>query len=81
MEEWSLQDARQKFSALVSAALAGEPQRVTRRGRPAVVVLAAEEYERLCLIEKANAPPLGELLLKIPQDDGEFERLSLPDRP
>ena len=81
MAEWTLQDAKSKFGALVDAALAGEPQRVTRRGQPAVVVLAAEEYERLCRLEKANAPPLGELLLKIPQDDGEFERLSLPDRP
>ena len=81
MTEWSLQDAKNKFSALVNAALAGEPQRVTRRGEPAVVVLAAKEYERLCRLEKANAPTLGELLLEIPQDDQEFERLSLPARP
>ena len=47
MMEWPLQDAKNKFSALVKAALEGEPQRVTRRGQPAVVVLAAEEYERL----------------------------------
>ena len=81
MTEWPLQDAKNKFSALVNAALAGEPQRVTRRGKPAVVVLAAKEYERLCRLEKANAPTLGELLLEIPQDDQEFERLSLPARP
>ena len=81
MSEWPLQDAKNKFSALVNAALTGEPQRVTRRGLPAVVVLAAEEYERLCRLEKAHAPTLGELLLQIPQDDQEFERLSLPARP
>ena len=81
MTEWALQDAKNKFSALVNAALAGEPQRVTRRGQPAVVVLASEEYERLCRMRKSNAPTLGELLLEIPQDDQEFERLSLPDRP
>ncbi len=81
MTEWALQDAKNKFSALVNAALAGEPQRVTRRGQPAVVVLASEEYERLCRMEKSNASTLGELLLEIPQDDQEFERLSLPDRP
>ena len=81
MTGWPLQDAKNKFSALVNAALAGEPQRVTRRGEPAVVVLAAKEYERLCRLEKANAPTLGELLLEIPQDDQEFERLSLPARP
>ncbi len=42
MVEWSLQDAKNRFSALVNAALSGEPQRVTRRGQPAVVVLAEE---------------------------------------
>ena len=78
--EWSLQDAKNKFSALVNAALAGEPQRVTRRGRPAVVVVAEEEYERLCRAEKAAGPALGELLAQIPQDDGELERLPVSAR-
>ena len=77
MVEWPLQDAKNKFSAVVDAALAGEPQRVTRRGQPAVVVLAVEEYERLCRLEQAGAPTFGELLLEIPQDDGELERLPI----
>ena len=80
MTDWPLQDAKNKFSAVVDAALAGEPQRVTRRGQPAVVVLAVDEYERLCRLEKASAPSLAELLLDIPQDDGEFERPPLPAR-
>ena len=81
MAEWPLQDAKNKCSVDHGAALAGEPQRVSRRGQPAVVVLAVEEYERLCLLEKANAPSLSELLLEIPQDDGEFERIPLDPRP
>ena len=81
MSDWPLQDAKNKFSAVVDAALAGEPQRVTRRGQPAVVVLAVDEYERLCRLERDNAPSLAELLLDIPQDDGEFDRLPLPSRP
>ena len=81
MIDWPLQDAKNKFSELVNAALAGEPQRVSRRGLPAVVVLAADEYDRLCRVERADAPTLSELLLEIPQDDQEFERLSLPERP
>ena len=80
MTQWPLQDAKNKFSAVVNAALAGEPQRVTRHGQPAVVVLATDEYERLRRLQKADAPTLGELLLEIPQDDGEFGRLALPDR-
>ena len=78
--DWPLQDAKNKFSELVNAALAGEPQRVTRRGHPAVVVLSAEEYERLCLLEESHVPSLGELLLQIPQYDQEFERLDIVPR-
>ena len=80
MAEWPFQDANNKFSAVVDAALAGEPQRVTRRGQPAVVVLAVDEYERLCRLEQASAPSFGELLLEIPQDDGEFERIPIEPR-
>ena len=81
MPDWLLQDAKNKFSAVVDAALAGMPQRVTRRGEPAVVVLAVDEYERLCRLDKASAPSLAELLLDIPQDDQEFERMPLSARP
>ena len=80
MTEWPLQDAKNRFSAVVDAAIGGDPQRVTRRGKPAVVVLAEEEYERLRHLEKARAPAFADLLLAIPQDDEEFERLSLSPR-
>ena len=81
MAEWPLQDAKNRFSAVVDAAMAGEPQRVTRRGKPAVVVLATDEYERLRRLEKSKAPTFADLLLEIPQDDEEFDRLRLPSRP
>ena len=45
--EWKLQDAKARFSELVSKALRGEPQLVTRRGEKAVVVIAYEDYNRL----------------------------------
>lgn len=61
MAEWSLRDAKNKFSA--------------------VVVVATEEYERLRRLEKSNAPTLGELLLEIPQDDQDFERIPISARP
>lgn len=44
---WTLQDAKNRFSAVVEAALAGQPQEVSRRGKPAVVVLSAAEYARM----------------------------------
>ena len=79
MTDWPIQDAQNRFGAVVEAALAGEPQRVTRRGKPAVVVLAAEEYERLCELDKKSS--FVDHLLAMPQDDGEFERWPLPERP
>lgn len=44
---WTVQDTKNKFSAVVAAALAGTPKQVTRRGKPAVVVLSVDEYSRL----------------------------------
>ena len=75
-----LHDAKNRFSAVVEAALHGDPQVVTRRGVPAVVVISAEEYERLCRVDRANAPSFTELLLAMPQDGESFERASLKPR-
>ena len=82
MADWNFQDARDRLSAVVNAALAGEPQRVTRRGQPAVVVIAVEEYERLLQGQPDNTPTFVEHLLAIPRGgDLEFERWSLGARP
>ena len=43
MTTWQLQDAKNRFSALVNQAIAEGPQFVTRRGETAVVVLSARE--------------------------------------
>ena len=81
MVKWPLQDAKNRFSAVVEAALAGSPQQVTRRGIPAVVVLAVNEYERLRKMEKVAAPSLADLLLAMPQGGEDFARLRLATRP
>lgn len=80
MRSWKLEDAKNRFSELVRRALASGPQRVTRNGRDAVVVLSAEEYERLAaprdLITFMRESPLadvfrtGELDLTRPRDTG-----------
>ena len=77
---WTLQDAKNRFSAVVEAAATGEPQKVTRRGKWVSVVISAAEYERLKRLDQANAPSLGELLLAMPQDDIAFERLPATPR-
>jgi prevent-host-death family protein len=46
-QEWQLQDAKARFSEVFRLARERGPQRVTKHGREAVVILPAEEYERL----------------------------------
>ncbi|HVC61339.1 MAG TPA: type II toxin-antitoxin system Phd/YefM family antitoxin [Acetobacteraceae bacterium] len=43
---WKLEDAKARFSELVRRARAEGPQRVTERGRDAVVVIAVESLEK-----------------------------------
>jgi prevent-host-death family protein len=70
---WSLQDAKNRFSAVVIAARHA-PQTVTKHGKPAVVVVDAEEFTRLREAAHAAAPSFADHLLAMPQDDGSFER-------
>ena len=44
---WQLQTAKARFSELFRKARSEGPQYVTRQGKEAVVVLPAEEFERL----------------------------------
>jgi antitoxin Phd len=70
---WSVQDAKNRFSEVVEAARRA-PQTVTKHGKPAVVVVDVTEYERLQQLERVQAPSFADLLLAVPQDDGEFPR-------
>lgn len=77
---WTLQDAKNKFSAVVDAAMAGEPQEVSRRGKPAVVVISAEEFARLKVGSQAHKPSFIEHLMARPVLEGEEDWLTA-DRP
>jgi prevent-host-death family protein len=68
-----VQDAKNRFSEVVAAAK-HTPQTVTKHGKPAVVVVDVAEYERLRRFERAHAPSFADVLLSMPQDDGEFSR-------
>jgi prevent-host-death family protein len=63
--EWNLADAKNRFSELVNLALTEGPQRVHRR-KDTVVVVAAEEFERLV----GQRPAFKEYLLKGESFDG-----------
>lgn len=83
---WTLQDAKNNFSAVVEAAMAGEPQEVSRRGKPAVVIVSVEEFARLNAVAKGTARlSFVEHLLSMPvpdYDDGEelFPRIHMEPR-
>jgi prevent-host-death family protein len=70
MQQWQIQEAKAKFSELVQRAVDEGPQTVTRRGKPTVVVLAADEFERM----KERTPTLKELLLECPLEGVDLER-------
>ncbi len=76
-KQWALQDAKNKFSAVVDAAKQGKAQVITRRGIPSAVVLSMEEFEKFQRYEAAESPSFIDHLLSMPADDGEFERVDV----
>jgi prevent-host-death family protein len=58
MKTYPINEARAEFSKLVERALAGEPQRVTRYGKEAVVIVSEAEWQA----RSRSAPTLGALL-------------------
>jgi antitoxin Phd len=81
---WSVQDAKNRFSAVVEAALAGTPQEVSRRGKPAVVVLSVVEYRRLLSDAGAARESFAEHLLSFPgfaaEEEAPFEGTQVKPR-
>ena len=63
---WALQDAKSKFSAVVNRACEIEPQIVTRRGKPVVVMISYRDYRKR---SSASSSPL-DVLLGGPKLDG-----------
>ena len=73
---WQLQEAKAKFSELVQKAIEEGPQTVTRRGKPSVVVLSAEQFELM----KKRQIDLKDLLRSAPWHELEIERDTSPPR-
>ena len=48
---WKLEDAKARFSEVVRHAQADGPQRVSVRGRDAVVIVSVEDFDRLTRLE------------------------------
>jgi prevent-host-death family protein len=70
VNEWQIQEAKSKFSALIHDAQ-DSPQTITRHGEPVAVVLSASEYDRL---SKRKGQTFLDLLRSAPLGDLDLER-------
>ena len=75
---WRLQDAKARFSEVVREAQQRGPQRVTLHGKDAVVIVGADEFDRLRrpvtgrdIVAALAASPLAEV---------RFDRLTIKSR-
>lgn len=76
---WKLEDAKNRFSELVRRARSEGPQHVTKHGKEAVVVIAADEYQALAgatdsLVLFLGRSPFGEAVR-----DGELDLTRAPE--
>ena len=71
LHRWKLGEAKAKFSDVVRLAASGQPQRVTVRGKDAVVVVAASEFARLCA--RGESASLHDLLSQSPLNRLDFD--------
>ena len=85
-DTWPVQTARAQFARLIDEALSGRPQRIRRRGKDVVVVLAAEDYDRLVaprdsLVDFFRHSPLAEAIaageIDLERDRDEIRDLDL----
>ncbi len=77
-ETWSVAEAKAKFSEVVERAKTEGPQRVTKNGRAAVIVVAADEWEQRAVSKEA----LFDVLQRAQLEEGELviERRAEPLR-
>jgi prevent-host-death family protein len=73
---WTVAEAKAKFSHLVEQARSRGPQTITRNGRVAVVVVAADEWER----KAKRTGNLAEFLLASPLRGSGAKVRALPVR-
>jgi prevent-host-death family protein len=79
---WTVAQAKARFSELIDRARSDGPQTITRKGRTAVVVVAAEEWEKKTkrsgnLAEFFAASPLRGSKLKVERIKGGLRKSDL----
>jgi prevent-host-death family protein len=81
-EIWTVAEAKARFSELIERARSEGPQTITRKGRTAVVVVSAEEWERKTkrtgnLAEFFAAAPLRGSKLRVERIKGGLRNIDL----
>ncbi len=79
---WTVAEAKAKFSELIDRARETGPQKITRKGREAVVVVSVDEWEQKTrrtgnLAEFFAASPLRGSKLKASRSKGGMRKLDL----
>jgi prevent-host-death family protein len=74
---WTIAEAKAKFSEVVEKAQSEGPQTITRHGRTAVIVVAAEEWER----KSRRNGNLAEFFATSPLRGSEVKLRRLKERP
>ena len=71
---WALQDAKARFSELFTQVCTVGPQKVTRHGKEAIILLAEAEYQKFIggqsLVDFLLAAPRAELDIRRQPDFG-----------
>jgi antitoxin Phd len=70
MATWQLQEAKNKLSYLVDKVLLEGPQFVTRRDKPAVVIVSIDDFERMT----HHSSDFKSFLKEFPSEDLDFSR-------
>jgi prevent-host-death family protein len=81
-QNWTVAEAKAKFSEIIERAKSEGPQTVTKNGRPAAIVVGAEEWARKTtrvgnLAEFFAASPLRGSGLRIPRLKAQPRKISL----
>jgi prevent-host-death family protein len=74
MRTWLVKDARAHFSDVIDGALRGEPQRVARRGKGAVVVVSETDWKKAT--EGDPQLDFGEFLASFPLTPEEWAEVA-----
>ncbi len=75
--QWTVADAKAKFSEVLDRARSRGPQIITRHGRPTAVIVSAEEWER----KTRRVGNLAEFFAASPLRDSNLQLERVKDSP